>query len=407
MSEAKTREDLNEAQTLMTRFGERTGLAPERSSPTRYLWTDAFAVCNFLALARERPSLRGAYLELAGRLVRQVHRTLGYHREDDPREGPLSGLPPREADEQPTVAGLRIGNPRPERRGGEPYDVQLEPERDGQYLHYLTKWMHALNRMGTETGDAIYHRWARELAGTAHSAFVRDGAAGRVYWKMSVDLERPLIASTPKSVAQHNPLDALVTYCQLQSSPSGGGPDLRGEIHDAALMCAGASWATDDALAIGGLLFDAGRVAQLVALDAVSALNGVDIATQRDDLSDVIDALQPGPLLAKLLESARVGLAEFTRVGVLERPPAQRNAARELGLAIGLAALPVIAESRPSGRGDPAAGLERLPPHEPLRAEITKYWRDARHRHDTLALRDIEQVMLSTALVPDGFVRLR
>ena len=31
----------------MTRFAERTGLTGARL-PRRYLWTDAFAVCNFL-----------------------------------------------------------------------------------------------------------------------------------------------------------------------------------------------------------------------------------------------------------------------------------------------------------------------------------------------------------------------
>ena len=36
---------------LMTDFAERTGLSSERP-PQRYLWTDAFAVCNFLGLAR-------------------------------------------------------------------------------------------------------------------------------------------------------------------------------------------------------------------------------------------------------------------------------------------------------------------------------------------------------------------
>ena len=41
----------DEADLLMRRFAERTGLDPERA-PRRYLWTDAFAVCNYLALWR-------------------------------------------------------------------------------------------------------------------------------------------------------------------------------------------------------------------------------------------------------------------------------------------------------------------------------------------------------------------
>ncbi len=38
---------------IMLEFAERTGLSPAGSSPERYLWTDAFAVCNFLGLYRQ------------------------------------------------------------------------------------------------------------------------------------------------------------------------------------------------------------------------------------------------------------------------------------------------------------------------------------------------------------------
>jgi hypothetical protein len=74
---------------LMADFSSRTGLVGERP-PTRYLWTDAFAVCNLLGLAQ----LTGdaADRALALRLVDQVHHTLGRHRADDPREGWISGL---------------------------------------------------------------------------------------------------------------------------------------------------------------------------------------------------------------------------------------------------------------------------------------------------------------------------
>ena len=45
------RQRIAEAAELMLGFAERTGIADGRP-PRRYLWTDAFAVCNFLALAR-------------------------------------------------------------------------------------------------------------------------------------------------------------------------------------------------------------------------------------------------------------------------------------------------------------------------------------------------------------------
>ncbi len=37
--------------TIMTAFAERTGLTGGRT-PVRYLWPDAFAMCNFLELER-------------------------------------------------------------------------------------------------------------------------------------------------------------------------------------------------------------------------------------------------------------------------------------------------------------------------------------------------------------------
>jgi len=33
---------------IMTEFSDSTGLSTVEKSPRRYLWTDAFAVCNFL-----------------------------------------------------------------------------------------------------------------------------------------------------------------------------------------------------------------------------------------------------------------------------------------------------------------------------------------------------------------------
>ena len=48
--------------------------------PRRYLWTDAFAVCNFLELYRHTSDEK----HLSLRLVDQVHSILGRHREDEP-----------------------------------------------------------------------------------------------------------------------------------------------------------------------------------------------------------------------------------------------------------------------------------------------------------------------------------
>ncbi len=47
---------------------------------------------------------------------------------------------------------MRIGKPLNERKPSEPFDERLEWDRDGQYYHYLTKWMHALHQVGRLTG---------------------------------------------------------------------------------------------------------------------------------------------------------------------------------------------------------------------------------------------------------------
>ena len=112
--EATARDRL--ARHLMDEFAEATGLADGRQA-RRYLWTDAFAVCNFLGLHRQTGE--GRYLDLALRLVDQVHHVLGRHRPDDPRQGWIGGRAEDEGERHPTRGGLRIGKPLPER-----------PERD-------------------------------------------------------------------------------------------------------------------------------------------------------------------------------------------------------------------------------------------------------------------------------------
>ena len=183
--------------------------------PRRYLWTDAFAVCNFLDLHRQTGESR--YLTFALKLVDQVHHILGRHRDDDPRHGWISGLSEEEGEQHPTCGGLRIGKTLNERGPDQPPDSQLEWDRDGQYFHYLTKWMHALSCMGRETAENRYLRWAVELAATAHQAFCRTlppGGPRRMVWKMSIGLSRPLVSST----GQHDPLDGLITCLELQTA---------------------------------------------------------------------------------------------------------------------------------------------------------------------------------------------
>ncbi|MBF8293014.1 MAG: hypothetical protein HW392_1841, partial [Steroidobacteraceae bacterium] len=179
----------------MDEFAVTTGLTGP-APPRRYLWTDAFAVCNFLGLHRE--SGNGHDLDLALRLVDQVHHVLGRHRQDDSRQGWISGLAEEEGERHPTRGGLRIGKELPERRADQPFDPRAEWDRDGQYFHYLTQWMHALHRVAVEMGRPVFHQWAVELAQTAHARFTRPDSPGgqqRMVWKMSVDLDRVLVPS--------------------------------------------------------------------------------------------------------------------------------------------------------------------------------------------------------------------
>jgi hypothetical protein len=243
----KEKVHLLEVREIMVRFAETTGLSPVGNSPRRYLWTDAFAVCNFLELFRQTNEEK--YKDLALQLVDQVHNVLGRHRKDDRRKGWISGLSNEEGRMHPTRGGLRIGKKLNERKPDEAYDDRLEWDQDGQYFHYLTKWMHALNSVGRVTGDFAYNRWAIELAKTAHSRFIHAPPYGRqkqMYWKMSIDLSYPLVPS----MGHHDPLDGFITYNQLQATNAkdperSAHPGLSTEISEIVAICEGKDWATD------------------------------------------------------------------------------------------------------------------------------------------------------------------
>ena len=378
---------------ILQAFAERTGLTGVRP-PTRYLWTDAFAVCGFLGL--ERRTGDSQHRQLALRLVDQVHHILGRHRADDPRTGWISGLGEAEGELQPTRGGLRIGKALNERRPDEPMNERLEWDRDGQYFHYLTRWMHALVRLGRVTGDANYIRWATELAATAYDRFTyvsRSGGARSMYWKMSIDLSRPLVAA----MGQHDPLDGLVAFLELRFAAEGGAElppiDLDARIAGLAAMCTSQRLATADPLGIGALLTAAHTLAQLSA------------------------AGTPGyaGLLIALLDQALPGLADqLANQDALSLPPEYRLAFRELGLSIGLRALkriqelidqiPAAFESVPSLR----PGLEGPQRFLPLIEAIEGFWLEPANRQSATwrEHEDINAVMLATSLAPEGYLAL-
>eukprot|EP01083_Nonionella_stella_P155294 501528_1 len=115
---------------------------PYKEGKGRYLWTDAFGVCNFITLYRETKD--SLYLDLADGLISAVHDSLGKDRALKNRLGDST-------EEHPLRGGMRIGK-----------EDDVGPDCDGQYFHYLTKWMFALNRMSLVRNAPHYNagRWS-------------------------------------------------------------------------------------------------------------------------------------------------------------------------------------------------------------------------------------------------------
>jgi hypothetical protein len=377
------------AEEFMRDFARSTGLEPAGEHPRRYLWTDAFAVCNYLELYDRTGE--HSYLDLAGRLVDQVHHVLGWHREDDDRTGWISGLSEAEGELHPTAGGLRIGKRLNERGPHDLPDPRLEWEQDGQYYHYLTKWMHALARMGRVTGDDQYVLWGMELAKAAHAAFTYSpGISGkRMYWKMSIDLRRPQVPS----MGQHDPLDGLVTYSELVAAARSMGlaqeTGLGQEIDEMRAICGSGNWVTDDALGIGGLFADAYRIVQLMD----------------------VGVLRGASLLDDVLAAGSLSLGLYGQSGDLLMPAQYRLAFRELGLAIGLQGLErttetVRADPPRFGGGPALTSIDQAMAYAPLSGTITTFWTEAPNRSTPTwkEHRDINTVMLVTSLAPKAFL---
>lgn len=112
----------------------------------RYLWTDAFGVVLLVSLYDELDEK--AFLDEAEWLVAEVERVLGRPR------------------------GIRIGE---------------EPDRDGQYFHYLAMWLYALAVLGGHIPR--YRKAGIALVEQIHDAFLIPGRG--VIWKMTEDLSGP------------------------------------------------------------------------------------------------------------------------------------------------------------------------------------------------------------------------
>ena len=202
----------------------------------RYLWTDAFGVVNFITLHKETND--ATHLTRAIRLAETVHNVLGRTRDG-------KDMLPGANDANPLGGGLRIGK---EDEGGS--------DGDGQYHHYLTLWMFALNRLSMATNDKKYNDQAIALAKAIHPYFFLDRGTRtpRMVWKISVDRQRALV----RSQGNLDPIDGLLVFRKLQAA-SEDESVLADEIADyrRVIELKGEHFVSSDALDLGMTLWSA------------------------------------------------------------------------------------------------------------------------------------------------------
>lgn len=314
----------------------------------RYLWTDAFGVVNFITLSKETSS--PVYLTLAKQLAKTVHDVLGRTRDGTSR---LPGA----TDDEPLNGGLRIGKL-----------AASGPDCDGQYHHYLTLWMFALNRLALATGEKEYSQQAVQLAKAVHPHFVvRSQHTGRppetglplplrMVWKVSTDMQDVLVPS-------EGHLDAatgFVVYRLLQRTaehmhgPSG---ILSAEIADYRQLMnrSGKMHASRDPLDLG------------MGLWMCHFFKEEDWAVA---------------LGSQSLEMAHMILDE--KHGLMARDASRRLAFREFGTCLGLECYGADGELR--------AGVEA----------IVNFWHQYLEDSTDEDLRPISLVMYAAALIPGG-----
>ncbi|EAS32857.3 uncharacterized protein CIMG_03881 [Coccidioides immitis RS] len=314
----------------------------------RYLWTDAFGVLNFLTLHKENQTYDERYLTFAKRLVYTVHDVLGRTRDGRARL-------PHATDKEPLLGGLRIGK-----------ESETGPDGDGQYHHYLTLWMFALNRLSMATGDPSFNRQAVSLAKAIHPHFFLDrtSARPRMVWKVAMDLSRPLVASE----GNLDPIDGFVVFRILQSSAEkyGDGKVLEEEIGDYERVMArkGSHYVSSDALDLGMTLWTAHW-----------------LAIKEDWAAD----------LAKRCISQLRNLFNIDRY--LETPVRFRLAFREFGTCLGIGCI-----FDPDSKADGA--LELRSRSDEILSQWERYISSALTPED---LKPITTVMYSTALIPGAF----
>ncbi|MFP8488826.1 hypothetical protein ACKGJO_06965 [Gracilimonas sp. Q87] len=299
------------AKELMDEFSEGTGLRSDSEmKQKRYLWTDALALQNFLALASLYDEKE--YEETIRELINKVHHTLGKFDQNDSRSGWISDLPEEEAQKHPTVKGLRIGKPQPERKQSEPFNDRKEWDRDGQYYHYHTRWIHALLQASENLDIKEWKQHAVELSLAGRHFLQKTDGRFHLYWKMSVDLSYPQVPT----MGAHDPLEGYLTAleCEMLSSAK---YDFTEYLQKLEKICEGQNWSTTDPLGLGGLLLNIVRSAELSRYMILP------------------ESVKP----KKLFKEAMSGLDTISNKLKVTDPAEYRLAFRECGLSMGLRAL--------------------------------------------------------------------
>jgi len=189
-------------------------------------------------------------------------------------------------------------------------------------------------------------------------------------------------------MGQHDALDGYVVYRLLEETLDQAGISeltLQKEIEGLWQMLGSMQMATQDALGIGGLLSDAALLSSLHSQ-----------ATQRERT-----------LIEEMLHYSASGIGTLLQSGLFEHPAAYRLAFRELGLAIGLEGIWFADSSIKKVTADERI-LNILTELRGFGIEIRNYWMDTTHQQTRSwqAHRDINEVMLATSLMPEGFFGL-
>jgi len=362
-------ESADMARMLMNEYTEQTGLKEnEDGEEDRYLWTDAFAVQNFLALSSYYNS--DMYKDLARKLIDRVHYVLGRYDSDDYRSGWISQLPEEEGRKHPTVNGLRIGKKQLEREESEPFDPNKEWDRDGQYYHYHTRWINALLLAAEYMDSDKLIANAVELSLAGKKFLQNRGGQKHLFWKMSVDLSYPQVLS----MGAHDPLDGYLTAleCRMKASNE---YDFTDYLDNLETICRGKNWQTNDPLGLGGLLLSTIRAAKL------------------EKYTELPKSIGP----KKLLRDALSGLDTFENQANLTSSGKFRLAFRECGLSLGIR----VAASYRDLFVEKYPEFENIDKRLNLAEQIEEFWNDSRNRKFS-SYRDhlnINHVSLSSSLL--------